>query len=47
MKFNVMDRQEMMVVDVGVPADWVKVNVQRTVRFSLPFLINNGVFAIS
>ncbi|KAK6129454.1 hypothetical protein DH2020_036803 [Rehmannia glutinosa] len=29
---NVMDRLEIMVVDVGVPADWVKVNVQRMVR---------------
>lgn len=25
---------ETMVVDIGPPADWVKINVQRTVRFS-------------
>lgn len=26
-------RLEIMVVDVGIPADWVKVNVQRMVSF--------------
>lgn len=31
--FNAFNRLEIMVVDVGVPADWVKVNVQRMVRF--------------
>lgn len=29
--FNAFNRLEIMVVDVGVPADWVKVNVQRMV----------------
>ena len=33
--FKFFNRLEIMVVDVGVPADWVKVNVQRMVQFSL------------
>lgn len=32
---NAFNRLEIMVVDVGIPADWVKVNVQRMVRFHL------------
>lgn len=32
--FSLVDRLETMVVDIGPPADWVKVNVQRTVCFS-------------
>lgn len=33
MEFRVLDRLEIMVVDVGIPAEWVKVNVQQMVFF--------------
>lgn len=36
--FNAFNRLEIMVVDVGVPADWVKVNVQRMVCIFVFFI---------
>lgn len=36
------DSLETMVVDVGPPADWVKINVQRFVSFSLESLFRNN-----
>lgn len=35
MLIYVVDRLETAVVDIGPPADWVKVNVQKTVSFLL------------
>lgn len=43
--FTVFNRLEIMVVDVGVPADWVKVNVQRMVRFSFLSLVCNHLYS--
>lgn len=34
-----MDRLDTAVVDVGPPAEWVKINVQRTVSFKMPIWI--------
>lgn len=33
MWFLYVGRLEIEVVDIGPPADWVKINVQKTVRF--------------
>ena len=33
-------REDSMVIDVGEPADWVKINVRQTVSFILIILFN-------
>lgn len=42
MFFPTLDRTDIMVVDVGPPADWVKINVRTTVSLSVVFLFSES-----